>query len=244
MKKLLNELVERLQQAAGSNLRSVVLYGSAASSDFHPKHSDLNVLAIVGSLDAAALDRLAPVARWWQKKDHPGPMMFTREELDRCSDMFAIELLDIKMTGRLLWGEQVLDSLDVPMQLHRIQVERGIAEGLVKLRQHYLSTGGSGRAVRQLMLASVSTFAALFRHALLALGEPLVPDRRQGIDRLAALLGFDPEPFQTLLDCRAGRRQAGAINWGATFAAYLAAIKRAAEEIDRRFAETMNPARG
>ncbi|HVB32914.1 MAG TPA: hypothetical protein VNJ52_00870 [Patescibacteria group bacterium] len=242
MEKLLNELVERLKQAAGPNLLSVVLYGSAASKQFHPRHSDLNVLAVMSSLGASALDTLAPVASWWQKKGHPGPMVFTREELVRCSDMFAIELLDIKMTGRLLWGEEIFASLEVPMQLHRIQVEREIAQGLVKLRQHYLSAGGSGRAVRQLMLASVSTFAALFRHALLALGEPLIQDRLSGIDRLAALIGFDPGAFHTLLDLRAGRRGAGEIDWAATFAAYLAAIEHVAGEIDRRFAEAVKPA--
>lgn len=242
MEKLLNELVERLERAAGSNLRSVVLYGSAASNEYHPQHSDLNVLVVARSLDAGALARLAPVASWWQKKGHPGPMVFTEEELRRCSDVFAIELLDVKMTGRLLWGEEIFGSLEVPMRLHGIQVEREIATGLVKLRQHYLSAGGSGRAEHRLLLASVTTFAALFRHALAALGEPFVQDRRQGIDRLAALVGFDPAPFHTLLDLRAGKRQAGEIDWAATFGAYLAAIEHVAEEIDRRLPETGIPA--
>lgn len=236
MEELLNELVERLKQAAGENLRSVVLYGSAAAHDYNPKHSDLNVLAVLTRLDAAALGRLTHVASWWQKKGHPGPMLFTEAELLRCSDMFAMELLDIKMSGRLLWGEEIFAELEVPLQLHRIQVERQIAEGLVKLRQHYVSAGGSGRAVRQLMLTSVTTFAALFRHALLALGEPLTRDRREGIDRLAALTGFDATPFHTLLDVRAGKAPAGNVDWSATFAAYLGAIEHVAEEIDRRFA--------
>jgi hypothetical protein len=112
----------------------------------------------------------------------------------------------------------------------------------VKLRQHYLAAGGSRRAVRQLMLASVSTFAALFRHALLALGEPPARDRSEGIDRLAALVGFDPAPFHALLDVRAGKRRSGEIDWPAVFSAYLSAIERVAQEIDRRLAVTAAPA--
>lgn len=238
MEELLNELVERLKRTAGGNLRSVVLYGSAAAHDYHPKHSDLNVLAVLTSLDAAALDRLTSVASWWQKKGHPGPMLFTEAELLRSADMFAMELLDIKTSGRLLWGEEIFAELEVPLHLHRVQVERQLAEGLVKLRQHYLSAGGSGRAVHQLMIASVTTFAALFRHALLALGEPLPQDRGEGIDRLAMLTGFDAAPFHTLLDVRAGKTQAGSVDWAATFAAYLGAIEHVAQEIDRRFAVT------
>lgn len=236
MEKLLEALVQRLERAAGSNLRSVVLYGSAASSEYHPKASDLNVLAVLTALDAGALDRLAPVARWWQKKGNPGPVVFTEEELRRSADMFAIELLDIKTTGRVLWGEEVLRAIDVPMGLHRIEVERELAQALVRLRQHYLAAGRSRRAQRRLLLASVSTFAVLFRHALLALGEPMAQDRRQAIDRLAARVGFDSAPFHALLDVRERRRQAGEIDWSSTFTSYLAGIELVAREVDRRLA--------
>ncbi len=236
MEKQLQEVVERLRQAAGSNLRSVVLYGSAASSEYHPKVSDFNVLAVLGALDAGALDRLAPVARWWQKQGNPGPVVFTEEELRRSADMFAIELLDIKTTGRVLWGEEVLRAIDVPMRLHRIEVERELAQALVRLRQHYLAAGQSRRAERRLLLASVSTFTVLFRHALLALGEPMARDRRQAIDRLATRIGFDPTPFHALLDVRERRRKPGEIDWSSTFTGYLAGIELVAKEVDRQLA--------
>jgi predicted nucleotidyltransferase len=242
MEKLLSEVVERLDRAAGKNLLSVVLYGSAASSEYHAKHSDLNVLAVLDKLDAAALDALAPVSLWWQGRGQPGPMVFTVEELRRSADMFAIELLDIKTTGRVLWGEDVLAQIDVPMQLHRIQVERELAQALVRLRQHYLAAGGSGRAERKLLLASVTTFAVLFRHALLALGEPMARDRRQAIDRVAAVTGCAARPFHALLDVREGKRKPGDLDWPGTFSDYLAAIERVAEEVDRRLAETAKPA--
>lgn len=242
MEKLLKELVERLERAAGSNLRSVVLFGSAVSSEYHAKHSDLNVLAVLDRLDSAALDALAPVSNWWQGHGQPGPMVFTIEELGRSADLFAIELLDIKTTGRVLWGEDVLASIDVPMRLHRIQVERELAQALVRLRQHYLAAGGSGRAERKLLLASVATFAVLFRHALLALGEPMARDRRQAIDRVAALTGCTARPFHALIDAREGKRKPGDLDWPATFSEYLAAVERVAVEVDRRLAETAQPA--
>lgn len=237
MEELLHRLVERLQEAAGTNLRCVLLYGSAAANLYQEKHSDLNVLCVVHRLGPEELDRLAPVVRWWQSKGHPGPMIFTEDELRRSADVFAIELLDIKTASRLLWGENVPARIEIPMQLHRVNVERELAHGLVRLRQHYLAARRSRRAVRQLLLASGSTFAVLFRHALLAIGEPLPRDRRQAIDRLAVLAGFDPSPVHALLDLREGRRGAGDIDWEATFAGYLAAIERAAEEVDRRVAE-------
>ena len=42
--KLTSEFVEKIRAAAGDNLLSVVLYGSAADGEFHPEYSDLNLL--------------------------------------------------------------------------------------------------------------------------------------------------------------------------------------------------------
>jgi predicted nucleotidyltransferase len=54
----LTDLVTRLKDAAGSNLLSVMLYGSAATEEFHPKHSDLNVLCIMRDLSQEELNKL------------------------------------------------------------------------------------------------------------------------------------------------------------------------------------------
>ena len=80
----LTELVNRLKELAAANLHSVILYGSAARGDFHEKHSDINVLVILGSLAAADLRRVSPVVKWWiTDLREPAPLFFTEEELRR-----------------------------------------------------------------------------------------------------------------------------------------------------------------
>ena len=59
----LEELVKKLQEAAGANLVSVILYGSAARGDYRETYSDLNVLCTMGSLGAEELRRVAPVGK-------------------------------------------------------------------------------------------------------------------------------------------------------------------------------------
>lgn len=233
MEKELSELVERLKQAAGANLRSVVLYGSAASGEFQPKHSDLNVLCVLDRLDAAELAKLDATTAWWARTGHPAPLVFTLEELRRSADIFAIELLDIKASHRVLHGEDVFSGFDVPMDLHRHQVERELRTNLVRLRQAYLAARQDSKTLEGLMDASVSTFAALFRHALIVLGQPVPPSKRAAVDALANLLGFDARGFHAVLEAREGKQHA---NVPATFAAYLAAVTRVAEEVDRRLA--------
>ena len=124
----LTDLVTRLKNAAGSNLLSVILYGSAATEEFHPGHSDLNVLCIMQSLGRDDLSKLHAASAWWVKKGHPAPLFFTLDELHHSADIFAIELLDMKAAHRVLHGEDVIASLHVPMDLHRAARGKGAAE--------------------------------------------------------------------------------------------------------------------
>jgi hypothetical protein len=86
------------------------------------------------------------------------------------------------------------------------------------------------------MTASISTFAALFRHALIALGEEPPSSRRGTMDRLGSVLGFDPAPFQTIFEIREGQKRERDIDVQSTFDAYLDRVSKVAEEMDRRLA--------
>ena len=238
----LTDLVTRLKNAAGSNLLSVILYGSAATEEFHPGHSDLNVLCIMQSLGPDDLSKLHPASAWWVKKGHPAPLFFTLDELQHSADIFAIELLDMKAAHRVLHGEGVIASLHVPMDLHRLHVERELRNNTLRLRQRYLMHPADSRKTLELMTSSISTFAALFRHALIALGEEPPPSKRSTMDRLGSVLGFDPSPFHTIFDIREGRKRKRDVNVQATFDAYLDRVAKVTEEMDRRLAAP--PAKG
>jgi predicted nucleotidyltransferase len=232
----LTELVTRLKKAGESNLLSVILYGSAATEEFHPKHSDLNVLCILRDLSKDELSKLHAPSTWWLKKGHPAPLFFTLSELHHSADIFAIELLDIKAARRILYGEDVIASLHVPMDLHSLHVERELRSNTLRLRQYYVIHAADSRKTLQLMLSSISTFVALFRHALIALGEEPPPTKRAAVDRAGSVLGFDYSPFHSVLDIREGHKRERDVAAQATFANYLKAIVRATEEVDRRLA--------
>jgi hypothetical protein len=232
----LTDLVTRLKNAAGSNLLSVILYGSAATEEFHPGHSDLNVLCIMQSLGRDDLRKLHAASAWWAKKGHPAPLFFTLNELHHSADVFAIELMDIKAAHRVLHGEDVIASLHVPMDLHRLQVERELRNNTLRLRQHYMMHPADSRKTLELMTSSISTFAALLRHALMALGEDPPPTKRSTMDRMGSVLGFDPSPFHTIFEIREGHKRGRDVDVQATFDAYLDRVVKITEEIDRRLA--------
>ena len=59
--------------------------------------------------------------------------------LDRC---FTIELLDMQQHHRVLFGEDMVQGLQISMHVHRVQVEYELREKLILLRQQILLTSG------------------------------------------------------------------------------------------------------
>jgi hypothetical protein len=238
----LQELVQRLENALGLDLTAVVLYGSAAAPNLEvvevrEGHAEFNVLCLLARLDGDELARMRPVALWWCRKRHPAPLVFTLDELRASADVFAIELVDIKQHHRILWGDNFLPQLEVPMTLHRLQVERELRASVIRLRQLFLQSHGRRDEIAELMTASASTFGTLFRHALIGLGETAPDSPRMAADRLAARLGFDVAAFHLVLDLREGKRGKKDINPETAFAAYLNAVTQVADAIDRTLAE-------
>ena len=230
----LDELVQRLKAAAADNLRSVILYGSAATEEFHGKHSDLNVLCVVNQADTAHLEALHGPVEWWIRQGQRSPLVFTIEELGRSADIFTIELLDMKTRHRILFGENVLPGLSVPLHFHGLQVERELRTDWLRLRQAILAAPRKPKVYLEIMTASFSSFAALFRHVLLALGQPPVETKRDAVERVAKFAGADPSGFQAILGIREGKLNERDLNIEKTLNQYFAFVEAVTEKFDRQ----------
>jgi predicted nucleotidyltransferase len=230
----LTEFVNRAKAAALDNLKAIVLYGSAVTGEFSAKHSDLNLLCLVGQAGSGELEALHGAAEWWVREGNPAPIIFTLDELRRSADVFAIELLDMKQRHRMLYGEDFLAGVEVPMGFHRLQVERELRTDWLRLRQAILAAPNKKKVHLDIMLASVSAFCALFRHAQVALGHPMPASKREAVEAMANLTGANPSAFQTLLDLREGKTSESSIDVEAALHAYLEFVEIITNEVDRR----------
>lgn len=234
MEARLTNFVNRAKAAAGRNLKAIVLFGSAVTGEFFAKHSDLNVFCLVERAGSVELEALHDVAEWWIREGNPAPLVFTWDELNRSAGIFAIELLDMKLHHRLLLGDDFLASFEVPLHLHRLQVERELRTGWFRLRQAILSVPHKKKVRMGILLGSVSAFCALFRHAMIALGQPLPATKREAVDAAAHLTGADPSAFHAVLDLRAGKRKVSELDIEAVLHTYLEFVEVVANEVDRR----------
>lgn len=230
--KQISEFVGRLQGAAGANLKSLILYGSAAAGDYVPDHSDLNLLCVLGETSFAKIEALAPAVEWWGKQKHHPPLLMTAEELQRGADVFSIEFLDMQKNYRVLWGVDMLKELAIPMRLHRAQVEYELREKTILLRQRLLVVAENVDAKWELLLRSVSAFATLARHALLAMGESAAISKRDAMEKLKARTNFDPSPFQQLFDIRERKVDRKTVDVDELFSRYLKAVEQLTATVD------------
>lgn len=228
----LKNLVERLHGAARENLESILLYGSAARGDFHEAHSDLNVLCILRSLRAAELNRVSSVVKWWTTVQHqPAPLFFSAEELRQSADVFAIEILDMQHSHRVLYGADVVAGIDVPMNLHRVQVERELRTLLLKLRQHLLRDAENQRELGTVLVKSFSSAQTLLRHTLIAFQERVPGVPTELFARIAALTGASAPAFERVQRLR----EAKSLDKDAVLPAYdgyLAALEKVITGLD------------
>jgi predicted nucleotidyltransferase len=229
----LQELVARLQQTCGENLVSVVLYGSAAREDFHEEFSDVNVLVVLQRLEPSSLAAIAAVLHWWSREEKlRPPMIMTLDELRESADVFAIELLDIQRSHKTLFGQDVVTAINVPMNLHRVEVEHELRTTLLRLRQHLLLSRDNQDEMRAVLAKSITSVLTLFRHALIAVGENPPEAKAQALERAGDVFGFEVQPLRSVL----GLRHEGphSENLHELYHAYMGAIQRVVHELDAR----------
>ena len=228
----IQEFVKRCREAAAANVEAIILFGSAVSGDFHPGLSDINLFCLLRDGSFSALQALAPVAQWWGTQKQPPPLCMTRHELERSTDVFSIELLDMIQHHRVLFGEDVLRGLHISTHLHRVQVEYELREKLILLRQHLLLAAANHSRLWDVLLHSVPSFATLFRHALIALGHDAPPGRREAVQALAKGVDFDPLAILQILDVRERQTEPKKLDVNDLCVRYLTAIEKVATVVD------------
>ena len=231
--KKLSEFVSRLREAGGANLESVILFGSAVAGDFHPEFSNVNLFCVVRDSSFSVLQGFAPVVKWWDSQKQPPPLFMTRDEILRSVDVFTIEFIDIQEHHRVLYGDDVFQTLSIPGNLHRLQVEYELREKLALLRQHLLLASGSDSRMWDLLVRSVSSFATLFRHALLVLGYSAPVGKREAVEALAQHIGFDASGFLYVLDVRERKAERKKLDVADDFSRYLTALEQVTAAVDR-----------
>jgi len=231
--KLLEQFSKRAQQAFGSRLESIVLYGSAATGEFDPGRSDINLLVLLQEVDVAILRSARPLLNWWLEQGYSWPILQSTSEFLRSADVFPMELIDIFAAHRNILGNFVAEAPHIDPALHRAQLEHELRTKLLRLRQKSIPLFEQPKELLRLMENSLPTFLLLLRHTLLLAGHNPSFDRRQNLTLASEKLGLQPTAFLEILDTRQGRVSPKTVDSVQLFESYLAQVQALVHFADR-----------
>ena len=168
------------QTAFGRDVQSIILYGSGARGEYVAGKSDINFLVVLSPAGMAGLRRAVEITEKWRKRSVAVPLVLTHDYIQTSLDSFPIEFLNIKRHYRLIFGEDVLMNLEISSPNLRLQLERELKGKLLHLREGLLNLGHDRDGLRNLLLSTIPTFAALFE-AFLFLKNEKIPTTKQEI---------------------------------------------------------------
>ncbi|MEZ4527846.1 MAG: hypothetical protein R2941_18175 [Desulfobacterales bacterium] len=178
-----------LRQILGENLISLTLYGSAVRKDYRPGKSNVNLLVVVDHIDLPVL-RSVLDAVFRGRRFGIVPFFLTQEDLQRSADVFPVKFISMRENYQVLAGGDVLADLNIAREHLRLRCEQEIKNILLRLRRHYLMSGG--RRLTQVLSGMTVGFLESLRmlHSLI---HGTLPSREEVIESAAKTFGIDPE---------------------------------------------------
>ncbi|MEZ5308717.1 MAG: nucleotidyltransferase domain-containing protein [Pyrinomonadaceae bacterium] len=202
MKQLFEDFVDDLRQTHGENLRSVILYGSAAAGDFISHESDYNILIVLDCITPEDLRKSHPTVREWNKTGNPVPVYFSAEEIANAGDVFPIEFHFMESARKVLYGEDVFENVKISDRYLRHQTEFELRSKLLRLRRKYIHASTNPERLAEMMAGSLTSFAAVFRAVLILLGKLPPIKKRDIVEETVSELGLRKDPFDKIFRIR------------------------------------------
>ena len=112
-----------------------------------PGRSDINLMLILDDLSPGKLTALAGPFGAWRKSGYEPPLVIGRPEWARATDVFPIEITDMRAGYEVLRGPDPVADLSVaPADLRRA-LEREFRGKLLRLRQGYVAAADDPAAL-------------------------------------------------------------------------------------------------
>ena len=224
---LAETLVTDLRAVFGDRLRSVVAYGAQLDGD---SQAPFTCLALVETLTLDDLHACARHSHGWTRAGISTPLLLPHDEFVRSLDVFPLEYGEIVRAHVELYGEDPFADVGIAHEDLRRACELQIKSHLLHLRESFIESGGTPRAVSDLVRAAAPALAALLRNVARLAGTQATS--RVETTRSGARAAGLPDHVVTEI-LRLERPDAAPLgDAGGFFAEYLAAVERLVRVVD------------
>ncbi|HMK57345.1 MAG TPA: hypothetical protein VK448_11965 [Dissulfurispiraceae bacterium] len=174
-------------------VHSLYVTGSAITSDFSPKASDVNSLIVLADLHFDFFKFLAPLGKKYKPKGISAPLVMTPAYISESLDVFPVEFLDLRSIHKTAWGADILKGLEINSSLLRLQCEREMKTRLIGVWNGYIASMGEAERVSHLLYRSIKGCIPIFRAIMHLLGKGPVIAKTEIISAISSATGIDKE---------------------------------------------------
>ena len=185
----LDGFVIAAREALGSDLRAIVLFGSAAEGRLRPT-SDLNVIVVLAAFDAARADALREPLRLARAAARLEAMFLLEAEVPAAVEAFAVKFADVLRRRRVLHGADPFARLVLSREAQKTRLRQVLLNLTLRLRQRYLLRSGRDEQAAQALAEAAGPLRACAATLLELEGEtPPLP--KEALARVVASLPGD-----------------------------------------------------
>jgi hypothetical protein len=196
----LEALASQLEEKLGDNLHSFCVYGPAVRHDTREGERAVTTLLIVRDASPIGLRPIEEPIADWTKRGNPPPLVFAEDGWRASTDVFPIEIEDMREAHRVLRGGDPFVALTTTRDDLRRELEREVRGKLLRLRTEFVATASKGKALEELLLDSAGTFFVLFRAVLRLAGHSPPQTPKTLVHETAEIAGLDATAFDWVLD--------------------------------------------
>jgi hypothetical protein len=233
VQKILKPYLTRLQKLLGTNLKSILIFGSGLGQDFIPGRSNINLLLVCDRVDLELLKGSLKLVAEGRKKGIVAPLFLTQTHMETSADVFPIEFMEFRDFHRVLYGEDPFRDLSINPEHLRLECEEQLKGKLIRLRQAYLEVGSSLKQLQSLLSDSITSLIPVFRGLLRLKGLSAPGEKGAVVEEMARQFGINKEVFNQILKLKAGQAKPKLPELNSLFDRYLDALQGLAIAVDQ-----------
>jgi len=200
--KVFEQFAKEITELFGKDVVSIILFGSAATEEYSPKKSDINFLVVLTQQGIEQIEKVQRFPAKWQKRKISLPLFLTEAYINASLDSFPIEFFNMQAAYKVIYGKDILKTLQIKKGDLRLQCERELKAKLLQLRQGYILTRGKPRSLKRLIGQSIVAFASIFRGLLYLKGKEIPETKQEILLATCREFGLDEGLFSLLFSVR------------------------------------------
>ena len=211
---------------------TLLLFGPVTRDHASGTGDDARILLIVRDASPGALRPAEPLIAEWAHRGKSPPLIFSDTEWRASTDVFPIEIEDMREAHRLLAGSDPFEDLETTRDDLRRELEREIRGKLLHLRTDYAAMATNGSALSKLLLDSADTFFVIFRAVIRLAGRTPPRSPAEQVRIVAELAGVEVDVFDWVVAAVSGEKVRGLRPYDEAAARYVEAVEQLAHYVD------------